>query len=712
MSLRIIWLSIACCCVVQTTQAQERAKPRPSDAPTQLDSVVVTATRAADDALDVPAAIDRIDAADIRRAQPRINLSESLQRVPGVLARDRQNYAQDLQISIRGFGARASFGVRGVRLYTDGIPATMPDGQGQVSHFALEAAERIEVLRGPFSALYGNSSGGVIQLFSAPPPVRPELAVGVVAGSDALLRGTLSWRGRWGEVGGYRVDAAGLTTDGYREHSRARRESVQATLNGGLGSDGSFKLIANTLELRADDPQGLSREELDADRRAASAGALRFDTRKRVRQQQLGGRLDHGLGAGRLTLTAHGGTRKTVQFLSVPVAAQANPRSSGGVIDLDRGYDGVDARWRWNGALLGRPFAVAAGLESQHSGEHRRGYENFVGTQLGVRGALRRDERNDVRSFDQYLQADWDISARWRVDLGLRRSRVAFASRDRYTTADNPDDSGRIDYAQTTPVAGVLFRATPWLSLYANAGRGFETPTFNELAYRSDGRSGLNSALRPARSDNLEAGLRARRNDARFGFALFRSRTRDELVVAANQGGRSTFANAALSRRQGAELSWSGTWSPQWHYAVAYTLLDARYQRAFVICGAAPCAQPDTLVAAGNRIPGLPRHNAWAELRWAPSAAFDLALEARALDRVFADDGNAAAAPGYASFDLSAQKRWRRSAVEFTGFARVNNLFDRDIVGSVIVNESNGRYYEPAPGRQWVLGLDATLTFD
>ena len=710
MPLRIIPLSLACCYGVQAAQAQDR--PRSADTPTQLDTVVVTATRDADDALNVPASIDRIEADDIRRAQPRTNLSESLQRIPGVLARDRQNFAQDLQISIRGFGARASFGVRGVRLYTDGIPATMPDGQGQVSHFALDAADRIEVLRGPFSALYGNSSGGVIQLFSAPPPARPEFSAGLLTGSDALQRGTLSWRGPWNHAGGYRVDAAGFTTDGYRDHSRARRNSLQAALSGGLGPDGSFNVIANALDLRADDPQGLSRDELDADRRAASPGALRFDTRKRVRQQQLGAHLQHGLGAGRLSLTAHGGTRDTVQFLSVPVAAQASPRSGGGVIDLDRGYGGVDVRWRRAGTLLARPFTLTAGLEYQHSGERRRGYGNFIGEQLGVRGALRRDERNDVRSFDQYLQADWGIAERWRLDFGVRRSRVAFRSRDRYITTGNPDDSGRIRYARTTPVAGVLFRASPWLSVYANAGSGFETPTFNELAYRSDGRSGLNTELRPARSDNLEAGVRARRNGTRFGVALFRSRTRDELVVAANQGGRSTFANAALSRRQGAELSWSGDWSPQWHYAVAYTLLDARYQRAFVVCGAAPCARPDTAVAAGNRIPGLPRHSAWAELRWAPSATFDLALEARALDRVFADDANTAAAPGYASFDLSAQKRWHRGALELTGFARVNNLFDHGIVGSVIVNESNGRYYEPAPGRHWLLGLDATLVFD
>lgn len=688
-------------------QAAERQRPR------TLDTVVVTATRGEDDALDVPAAIDRIDADAIRRAQPRIDLSESLQRVPGVMARDRQNQAQDLQISVRGFGTRASFGVRGVRLYTDGIPATMPDGQGQVSHFALEAADSIEVLRGPFSALYGNSSGGVIQLFSAPAPARPEWAAGIAAGSDGLLRGSASWRGPWqsGE-GGYRLDVGTLTDDGYRDHSRARRDSAQLALDGGFGTDGRFRVIANALDLEADDPQGLTGEQVEADRRAASEGALRFDTRKQVRQQQAGARIEHGVGAGRLSLTAHGGGRDTVQFLSVPVASQINPLSSGGVIDLDRSYGGVDARWQWRGLLASRPFAATIGAEYQQSDEHRRGYENFVGAQLGMRGALRRDERDRVDGFDQYLQADWTIAPRWRIDLGVRRSRVAFRSRDAYITARNPDDSGRLEYTRTTPVAGVLFHASDWLSVYANAGKGFETPTFNELSYRSDGLSGLNTSLRAARSDNIEAGLRARRGDRRIGFALFRSDTRDELVAAANQGGRSIFANAAASRRQGAELSWSGRWSPRWRYALAYTFLDARYREAFAVCGSTPCAAPDETIAAGNRIPGLPRHNGWAELRWLPADDYDFALEARGIGRVFADDANTAPAPGYVSFDLSAQRRWRIGAFDVVGFARIDNLLDREAIGSVIVNESNGRYYEPAPGRRWLLGLDVKRAFD
>jgi iron complex outermembrane receptor protein len=680
----------------------------------ELKPVVVTATRVEQDALLVPAAIDRIDADDLHRARPGIQLSESLQRIPGVVARDRQNDAQDLQISIRGFGARATFGVRGVRLYTDGIPATMPDGQGQVSHFSLESADRIEVLRGPFSALYGNASGGVIALYSMPPPSRPQFSAGAVAGDDGLVRVSGWLRGPWRSTdGGYSLDAAHVDSTGYRDHSASRRDSGQALLRGSLSPATGYTLLANSLDLQADDPQGLTIAELGGDRRAASTGALRFDTRKSVRQRQFGLRIEHDIDAAQhIGVTAYGGNRQTAQMLSVPVAAQGNPLSGGGAIDLDRDYRGVDARWRWSSQELRQPLALTLGVQRDVSDEARRGYENFVGDQLGVRGELRRDERDRVTGSDQYLQLEWQPGERWRINLGARRSVVRFNSRDRYITVDNPDDSGSLDYAHASPVAGVLFRATPWLSLYANAGSGFETPTFNELAYRSDGRSGLNDALRAATSGNIEAGLRVRRGGFALSGAVFRSRTSDELVVAANQGGRSVYANAGESQRQGLELSFSGRLATRWHVAFAYTLLDARYRRGFLLCASTPCLQPDVLVPAGRRIPGLSRQFAWGEVRWRAGDDLDVALEARFVDRVYANDANTAAAPAYAQVDLGAERRVRTGRIEWTGFARIDNLADRDIVGSVIVNESNGRYFEPAPGRGWSVGLSARMDFE
>ena len=667
-----------------------------TDSPRELDAVVVTATGRADDPLRVPAAIDVIDARTLSRAQPQLQLSESLPRIPGVVARDRQNSAQDLQLSIRGFGARATFGVRGVRLYTDGIPATMPDGQGQVSHFGLESAGRIEVLRGPYSALHGNASGGVVSLFTAPAPEVSTLRIGGVAGSDDLGRASLAWQSRFGarRDGELLLDAARVEDGGYRDHSASRRDSGQALVRGGFGDGGRYTALFNTLDLRADDPQGLTAAQLREDRRAASAGALAFDTRKTVRQSQAGVQVDYPLAdAQSVRATAWRGRRDTFQMLSVPVFAQDSPLSGGGAIDLARDYAGADVRWTGESEFADRPLALTLGLQVETSEEHRRGFENFVGGQLGVVGRLRRDEHNRVTGRDAYAQLDWEPHPRWRVNLGARRSEVEFRTRDHYVTEANRDDSGRLRYARTSPVAGVLFRATPWLSLFANAGAGFETPTFSELAYRGDGASGLNDALRPARSRNLEAGLRARRAAWEASSTVFHTRTRDELVVASSSGGRSVFANAGRTRRRGVELAWAAALAPRWRLATSATWIDA------------------TVRDTGLRIPGIARASGFAELRWSPRDDLDLLLDARGSSRVYVDDDNTAAAPGHARFDLGAERRWRLGRATLRGYARIENLLDRDIVGSVIVNDGNGRWFEPAPGRQWVLGVSVESAF-
>ncbi len=661
-----------------------------------LDTVVVIATGRADDRLRVPAAVDVIDAATLSRAQPRLQLSESLQRIPGVVARDRQNQAQDLQLSIRGFGSRATFGVRGVRLYTDGIPATMPDGQGQVSHFALDAAERIEVLRGPYSALYGNASGGVVAITTADAAATPTLEVGALGGSDALRRGALSFQSPLGATGvhGVRLDAARVADDGYRDHSASRRDGAQALVRGALAGGGRYTALFNTLDLRADDPQGLTAGQLGQDRRAASAGALAFDTRKTVRQSQAGVHAEWPLGeAHALAGTAWRGQRETFQMLSVPMAAQAGPLSGGGAIDLAREYGGADLRWTLRGAIAQMPVSLTLGAQRERADERRRGFENFSGTTQGVVGRLRRDEDNRVTGTDTYAQLDWEASQRWRVNVGARRSEVAFRTRDRFVAAGNPDDSGSLRYARTSPVAGALFRATPWLSVFANAGAGFETPTFAELAYRGDGASGLNDSLVPARSRNVDLGVRARRERWSASATAFQVRTRDELTVSANSGGRSVFANSGPTRRRGVELAYAAKLAPRWHVETSATWIDAE--------------NLDT----GLRIPGIARASGFAELRWTPREDFDLLIDARGASRVYADDANDALAPGHARVDLGADRRWRTRAGTVRGFARLENVLDRDIVGSVIVNEANARYFEPSPGRQWVLGVSLETAF-
>jgi iron complex outermembrane recepter protein len=687
-------------------KADESATAGDTNNTTELPKVVVSASKREQELLQTPAAIDSIDRGDLLNTQARVSVAESLNRIAGVTARDRQNDAQDAQISIRGYGTRASFGVRGLRLYTDGIPASMPDGQGQVSHFALDSAQRIEVLRGPFSALYGNSSGGVIHLIGRKPPADLQTQINSYFAADQSWRASASLGDSFTQTqNGYWLDISRNASDGFREHSESQRSSAQLRLQGAWSERDEWLFIANHLQQRAQDPQGLNSAELAQNPRAASANASAFNTRKTVSQQQLGAQWKHAFDAGDLHLNAYAGARDVEQFLSVPRAAQNNPLNSGGVINLDRRYQGADLRWSWDHSGENHSSTFSLGSEWQALREQRQGFENFIGSTLGVRGVLRRDERQDVNNRDIYAQWLWRYNEHWVAQAGIRRSKVSFAVQDFYLNSRNPDDSGQLDFSATTPALGLLYRPTPHTSVYLNWGRGFETPTITELSYRNDGLSGLNTELKASRSVQAEWGLRYLKDSTELSIALFNADTSNDIVLASNLGGRSSFRNAPGTQRHGLELNWSTTITAKWSIALAYTYLDAEFSKPFLTCSSTPCATPNQSIAAGSPLPGIAKHSIWSELGWEPTQDLRLALQAQWTDKIFADDASTAFAPSALRVDLSAEQKWKLNDQLITGFIRINNVFDRQIIGSVIVNESNGRYFEPAPRREWSAGL-------
>ena len=708
-------LALAALALVAPTGAFAQANPDTA-APTTLPKVVVTGTLAETPAFDVPASIDRIDV--LRGDRGQINISESLGGVAGLTARDRQNYAQDVQISVRGFGARSSFGIRGVRLYVDGIPATFPDGQGQISNVDLGSAERIEVLRGPFSALYGNSSGGVLQVFTEEPSRPSAVDYSLATGSNHSLRIGAKVSGIEGGLG-YVLSASHFETDGYREHSAARRDIGNIKLTLRIDDESKLSLIANSVDLpQAQDPLGLSRTQLDANPRGVDPSALTFDTRKTVDQSQGGLIYERRLDAANtLRAMVYTGHRNTTQFQSIPTGTQANPLSPGGVIALGSDYRGTDLRWTLRSRLAERPFTLVAGMAYDLLDQHRLGYQNFTGAGaaqlLGVQGARRRDEQDTASNVDGYVQSTLKLTPAWSVSPGLRHSNVRFESADHYIVGTNIDDSGTARYSANLPVLGAMYAVNDSVHLYATAGRGFETPTFNELAYRPNGATGLNFALLPARSNSLEIGAKTRLAGlGELNAALFETRTRQEIVTLTNAGGRATYQNVGATRRTGLEIAWSDTYAEDLHAQLALTYLDAIYRDAFGTCNTSPCTvATQQTIAAGNRIPGVARGSAYAALNWAPSQGWQAGIESRAVSHVYANDANTEATPRAIVFNLSVGYAAHVGPWQLSGFARSDNLFARQYVGSVIVNEGNGRYFEPAPGRTWLAGTTARITF-
>ncbi|HEY3700111.1 MAG TPA: TonB-dependent receptor [Spongiibacteraceae bacterium] len=683
----------------------------PAAAVTDRDDIVVTATRSEQSSLELPMAISAISGAAIGDKQLQVNLSEILPQIPGVVAHNRQNYAQDLQISIRGFGARSTFGVRGVRLYVDGIPATMPDGQGQLSHIDLSSAERIEILRGPFSALYGNASGGVISVFTASGKPGTTAETDFVGGSFATQREAVKVSGAQGGFD-YIAALSNLNSDGYRDHSVVRRSNANIKLDFALDAQSQLKIIANAVDMpEAQDPLGLKREQFEADPKQAGTGAEIFDTRKSVRQQQLGVDYRRTFDDDTFDAMIYGGQRSTTQYQSTPTAAQISPASAGAVIDLDRDYWGTDAHWAHVDALLGKPLQIIGGFSFDNLSEARQGFQNFVGSELGVKGTLRRDESNRVYDFDQYLQAQWTVSDSWLFEAGLRNSKVQVNSRDHYIVPGNGDDSGSVTYSATNPSLGLTWSANDDVRLYMAYGKGFETPTLNELAYKSTSGAdtGLNLGLNPSRSEHYETGVKVQLNaNSRIDFALFHVITHDELAVASNASGRSVYQNVGKTQRDGAEWQYTGRWDNGFGLNLAYTLLRAKYADDFISCPSAPC----TTIAAGKRIPGVPVNAMFGELSWrhAPSG-FSTALAVHSESKLYVNDLNSDASDGYTTLDWRAGFSQQLQRWQFEEFVRVDNLTDRNYIGSVIVNESNARYFEPAPGRNSYLGVNIKAQF-
>ncbi|MCY7386938.1 MAG: TonB-dependent receptor, partial [Burkholderiales bacterium] len=424
-------------CVSAATAAELPAAEVPG-----IPQLVISATRVERDGFNLPMAIERIDASVITEARQQVNLSEVLNRVPGIVALNRQNYAQDLQISSRGFGARSTFGVRGVRLIADGIPATMPDGQGQAATFSLSSAERIEVLRGPFASLYGNSSGGVVQIFTADGPVVPTVSSVFLSGSYGTHKTGSQFGGQQGNLNAL-VDISRFHTDGYRAHSATTRDQLNAKFSVTIAT-GKLTLIANALnQPDTQDPLGLTRAQVQADPRQVDASALAFNTRKSIRQNQIGVVYDLGdsrKSAGAMQAKIYGGDRTVKQFLG----QEGNtPLGAGGVVDLGRRYSGAGLRWTRQLALdgfAGHALMFSAGMDGDRLIEQRRGFVNNAGQQ----GVLKRNQDDRVANTDFYAQLEWRLAENVRLHAGARHSRGELNYTARVITSLNPADPGGV----------------------------------------------------------------------------------------------------------------------------------------------------------------------------------------------------------------------------------------------------------------------------
>lgn len=650
-----------------------------------LDPIEVTAPAPGRDLMRTPAAVSAVEAPDLRQGRQGLQLDESLSRIPGVLFQNRYNHAQNLRISIRGFGARAPFGVRGIRLRVDGLPETLPDGQSQVDAIDLESISRVEVIRGPAAAVYGNAAGGVVDIQTAD---RIESGHGldlrIQGGSDGFnrygLRGAMAgeaWRGHF--------SAWQLEHDGYREQSETRKRMLHARLYHERTAGRSLTALLTALDQPfGKDPGGLTQAELTGDKRMAAPNALTLDAGQQVRQQRIGLVLrDELVLPGELSAYVFYTRREFEQQLPFPGAS---------LIEFDRDFYGAGAGYADHAMFIDRPLHYTIGIEVHRQRDDR---QRFRVNGSGDTTAQLQDALESATASGIHGQVDYAVAPRLDLALGARIDRIRFSIDDRVTPTGLA--SGSRSYDEFSFMAGIGWQWLPVHRLYANVGSAFETPTFTEFRDPNVPEQGFDPALEPQRALNAEVGIKGLfAPQLRYDLALFSIRTKDEIVQVASDPNR--FANAARTQREGLELGLEYRIDEEWAISGAYTASRLRFDRFTDV---------DGTDLRGNRLPGLPDHALFGEIAWRSAGGPWVTADMIMISSRYADNENAAEVAGHTVVNLRAGREIDFDTWLLELFVAVNNATDREWIGNLRVNAAGGRYFEPAPGRNWYAGLGA-----
>lgn len=661
----------------------------PSDANgAELDTLQVTAPRLERELYATPAAVSTIDRDAIAQGQQRTRLDESLVRVPGMFLQNRDNFAQGQRISIRGFGARAPFGVRGITVMVDGIPYTLPDGQAQLDAIDLDSAQRIEVIRGPSSVLYGNAAGGVIDVTTANGRDNPGTSLRTEAGSDGYRKAALQTGGAQGDWS-HHVSLSALNVDGYREQSSTEKYLLNAKLRRELGSDRALTAIINLLDNpRSEDPGALNAREVAIDRAQAAPNSLALDARQSVDQQLVALQYeDLSAGTGELYLKG---------FISQRDFEQQLPYVGDSWIGYQRDYLGASAEYHHEITLGGLPLRYITGVDVAHQDDER--FRNDVNAQ-GVVGEKTADETQKATSAGVFAQGDLALTEQVTFSLGARFDRVELEVDDHFL--DNGDQSGEQTFNEWSGSAGLSYRYRPEHQVYLNTGTAFETPTFSEFANPSGG--GFNPSVEPQKAWNREVGARGYIEPLALDYdvTLFSVRVRDELVPYEEEnGGRTFYQNAGDTNRDGVELALGWQLADQWRLNSALTLANYEFDRF---------ATP-TERFGGNRLPGLPEQTWVNQLTWENLNDRFATLETQYVGDMVADNANETDIDSYWLVNLRVGDGWQLGGdTRLNAFLGIRNLLDEDHYANVRLNGTYGRYYEPAPGRSVYGGVEVSF---
>ena len=658
--------------------------------PVTLEPVTVTSTRMERPLADTPAAVTVVNADSNLRGQTRLQLDESLNRVPGLYLQNRYNFAQGLRLSSRGFGSRAPFGVRGLRLNVDGFPETLPDGQSQLDSIDLFAVEQITVLRGPSSLFYGNATGGVVDITTQSGKTRNDSAsVSLVGGSHGLKQANVQTTGRH-DQGHHALSLTALDYPGFREQSEVRKYQFTGQAGWDLADTRTVTVFLTAMDTPvAQDPGGLTRQQAHQDRRQASRFASRLNAGQQVDQQRLGLHYrDDAFANGLLNARA---------FISQRDFRQQLPFPGSSLIDYQRLFYGARLDYTLPFTVLTLPHRLLLGVDMDRQ-EDDRGRRAVSPT--GNITAVTADEEQQASANGIFLQLDSHLSDRLMLTIGGRADRLRMTINDALLTDGN--DSGRREFAENSYSAGLSWQVSPAHTLYTTVSSAFESPTFTELANPS-GAGGFNPDLEPQTALNREVGARGLLGNRLFyEAALFRVDVEDE-ITPYEIGGRTFYQNAGQTRRDGLELGLEHATTDQLTLALSWTWSDFRFQEFF--------DTQQNLDVSGERLPGIPQHQLFAEIDWQADSGLFASVESVLDSHRYAENTNRTRVGSEWLVNVRGGKAWTLNRQTLTLFAGIDNLLDRDYYSNLRINANSDRpvenrgYFEPGPGTGYYAGF-------
>jgi iron complex outermembrane receptor protein len=657
-----------------------------------LEPVEATAPRVEKPLFKVPFSVGVVEKDEIQLGRQTIGLDESINRIPGVYVQNRYNFAQDLRISIRGFGTRAAFGIRGIKILVDGIPLTLPDGQSQIDSIDLDSTERIEVIRGPLSALYGNASGGVISIMGEDGPNEPfVLEARPVFGSFGLQKYLAKAGGRVKNIN-YFLSLSRLDLGGFREHSKTENILLNSKLHYTINDSSDLTFLLNLLDAPiAEDPGALTKEELRENRKQASPLNFQRDAGESIKDGRLG-----------FVYRNYFSENHEVNFNVYGSIRDLSQRLPFGIVTFDRLVLGGGAKYVWNGTLWRKGNRFITGIDIEHQNDKRK---NFGFGEGNKKGELTLNQREKVIGVGVFMQDEFQILDNLEITLGLRYDLIYFSVDDSLIKEDNPDDSGSITFDEISHKVGILFSPFSFLNVYGNFSTSFETPTTTELANRPTGAGGFNPDLKPQRTIGFETGLKGiLQNRLTYDLAFFGANVKNELIPfqVLEVPGREFFRNAGRSRQYGLEIGLSLEVAKGLRLTFAYTYLNFKFEDF----------KTDEGNFDGNRVPGIPPNQLYGEVFYKSPSGFYGGLELFYVDDFFVNDSNTEKNSSYLvpnlrlGYQTKLFKHW-----EISPFLGLNNVFDEKYNSSVRVNASGGRFFEPAPGFNLFGGFSLSYIF-